>query len=123
MTRHMCVRLCVYVAVHACVCIRMRSMRSMHPIVRVRVGVRGGSGRLLVVCHCVYVCFCVCMLASMYVYMCVCTSACIDSLLSARVRECVRAHTGGSSARPLDVHPYVHECMCMHVYMDACTGA
>ncbi len=47
-------------------------------------------------------------------------SACIDFRLSARVRvlECVRAHTRGSSARPLDVHPYVHECVCMHMCID-----
>ena len=49
--------------------------------------------------------------------MCVCMSACVDSCLSARVRvrECVRAHTRGCSARPLDVHPYVHERMCMDI--------
>ena len=51
----------------------------------------------------------------------------IDSFLRARVRvrvrECVRAHTRGSSARPLDVCHCVHECMRLCMYMDFCIGA
>ena len=108
-------------------CVHTYAQHAQHASQRARARGRArrerASTSFVSLCIRMFVCFCVCMLASMYVYMCVCTSACIDSLLSAPVRECVRAHTGGSSARPLDVHPYVHECMCMHVYMDTCTSA
>ncbi len=63
---HVCVHMCVRSS--ACVCVpayaRMRRMRrSVRECVRVRVCVcaRGGSGRLLIVCHYVYTRMYVCM--------------------------------------------------------------
>jgi hypothetical protein len=120
----------------ACMCMQTYArMRRMHPSVRVRGRARGG--RASTECVTMYThagmqaCMHVCM---MYV----CMSAYIDSLFEcacARVLcacECALACAcvgvcgrtlAVLCARLLDVHPYVHECECMHVHKDPCTGA
>jgi hypothetical protein len=101
-----------------CVCVHMC----------VRVRARGGSGLSLCASLCIYIfVFYACTYVQMYVCRYVCMHECMYRLpfecARVRVRECVRPHTRGSRARPLDGYPYVHECMRMHMHIDICIGA
>ncbi len=113
---------CTYARMYTCVRMLAKCISAC-----ARACARGGSGRPL----CVSLCICtfVCMYVWMYVGIYVCMYECMYRLplecacVRARVGEGVRAHTRGSSARPLDVHPYVHECMRMNMCIDTYTGA
>ena len=90
-TRYVCVCMRVYMAVHACVCIRMRACAECIPSVRVgvdawAVACAAEAGVYpLCVTMCTYVCVYVCMYVCTYVY--VYMIECIYRLpfLSARV--------------------------------------
>ncbi len=77
---------------------------------------------------CTYVGMHVCKYVCMYVCMHICKSAYIDPRFECACARVLCVSACGRtlavlSARLLDVHPYVHECECMHVHIDPCTGA
>jgi hypothetical protein len=128
--------MCVHMSVCSSACIRMRAcaeciLACAWALARVRVRARRERTSTNFVSRCIrmFVRMYVYMYACMYVGIYVCMHECMYRLplecacARVRVRECKRAHTRDSSARPLDVHPYVHECMCMYMCIDTCTGA